>query len=134
MAAVGVGSVGAEGGDFGKGGLAVEFGGDQHNSEVCAYGEGAREKIEDDIGRGRSGYVVVLGLATEEQVANAAAGQVGLVALVSKLAQDGDGCGEMGSVRLHCFFYCRAVDLFCTPGRYSRLYDQPCSGNVRRRT
>jgi hypothetical protein len=47
---------------------------------VRADGKGAREEVEDDVGRGRGGDVVVRGLAAEEQVADAAAGEITLTA------------------------------------------------------
>ena len=94
MAAVGVDAVAAEGGNLGDGVARGRVGrvferrcfveglvGDQDDAEGCADGEGAWEEPEDDVGRGGGGHVVVERSAAEEQVADAAAGEVGLVAL-----------------------------------------------------
>ena len=56
------------------------FGADQDDAEVRADGEGLREERDDLVGGGGGGDVVVLGREAEEQVADAAAGEEGLVA------------------------------------------------------
>lgn len=65
MAAVGVRSIGAEGGDFD----AME----EDDAEVGADGFGAGEELGEFGGAGRGGDVEVFGLAAEEEVADAAA-------------------------------------------------------------
>jgi len=97
MAAVRVGSVGAEGGYFCEGGLAFDFSRNQDHAEVGSYGEGAREEIEDNVRRGGGGYVVVFGFAAKQEVAHASTGEVGLVAFLAELAQDGACGGELGA-------------------------------------
>ena len=97
-AAVGVGSVVAEGGDFG--GDAVRFAHEDY-AEVCAYGEGffVREESEDDVGRGAGSYVEVLGLEAQENVAYAASGEVGLMAMGAQGVDDA-ACGGVMRVVL----------------------------------
>ena len=78
-AAVGVGSVVTEGGDLSGDGVvfSVVWFADEDYAEVGAYGEGffVGEEVEDDVGRGAGGYVVVLGFDAEEDVAYAASGE-----------------------------------------------------------
>lgn len=85
-AAVEVGAVGAERGDFEE--VAVEV--DDDDAEVSADELGAGEELEDLVRGGAGGDVVVVGLAAEEFVADAAAGEVGGVACV------GEPPGEVG--------------------------------------
>ena len=90
-AAVEVGTVGAERGDFEE--VAVEV--DDDDAEVCADELGAREEGEDLVRGGAGGDVVVVGLAAEEFVADAAAGEVGGVAGVGEpFCQIGGGAAE----------------------------------------
>ena len=91
-AAVGVGAVRAEGGDFGGDLVAVDLLADQHYAEVCADGEGLREERDDLVRGGGRGDVVILGCDAEEEVANAAAGEEGLVAGAAEGTGDGAGC------------------------------------------
>lgn len=79
-AAVEVGAVGAEGGDFEE--VAVEV--DDDDAEVSADELGAGEEGEDLVRGGAGGDVVVVGLAAEEFVADAAACEVGGVACVGE--------------------------------------------------
>ena len=79
-AAVEVGAVGAEGGDFEE--VAVEV--DDDDAEVSADELGAGEEGEDLVRGGAGGDVVVVGLAAEEFVADAAACEVGGVAGVGE--------------------------------------------------
>ena len=62
----------------------------QNDAEVGADGEGLREERDDLVRRGGGGDVVVLGGVAEEEVADAAAGEVGLVARVAQGADDGE--------------------------------------------
>lgn len=96
MAAVGVGSVGAEGGDFGLDVVIFDFIGDDDDAEVCTDGEGAGEEIEDDVGSSAGGDVVVLGLAAEKEVADAASSEVRLMAVGAEAGDDGAGGCELG--------------------------------------
>ncbi len=61
---------------------------------MCAYSEGflAGKEAEDDVGGGRGGDVVVLGGEAEQEVAYAAAGEVGLVACGAQCLGDVAGC------------------------------------------
>ena len=118
VAAVGIGAVGAEGGDLclcvvglGRFGI-ICFGGRvrltegvgyEDDSEVGAYGEGAGEEIEDDVGGGAGGYIVVGGGAAEEEIADAAAGEVGLVGMGAEGADDVEGRFELGVGGVHRF-------------------------------
>ena len=54
----------------GRSGVIPTAGGDEHDAEVGSDGEGAREEVEDNVGRGRGGYVVVAWFTSEEQVAD----------------------------------------------------------------
>jgi hypothetical protein len=103
-AAVGVGAVGAEGGYFSQGGYAIELSGNQHYAEVSANGEGAWEEIKNDAGSGRGGDIVVLGLAAEQQIAHAAACEIGLMAFFLESAQDSVCGGELRARVRHNFF------------------------------
>lgn len=98
VAAVEVGAVAAEGGDFGEDGLVVDGLADEDDTEVSADGEGLGEEVEDDGGTCVGGDVVVLGGEVEEEVANAAAGEVGLVAAVAE-GTDDVVCGLEGGGR-----------------------------------
>ena len=87
-AAIGVGAVVAEGGDFGGGGLTR---GDvlyEDDTEVGANLETAGEERDDFSRGGAGGHVEVLRLDAEEQVTDAAACEEGLVAGGS------EGCGD----------------------------------------
>ena len=101
-AAVGVAAVGAEGGDFG-GDVVV---GDDDDAEVGADGLGAGEELLDERGGGAGGDVEVFGGEAEEEIADAAAGEIGLVAGGGEGLDDGGGgavlgAGEDGSCGLH---------------------------------
>jgi hypothetical protein len=83
-------------------------GSDKNYSEVRSDGKGAREEVEDDVGRGRGGYVVVTGLAAEEQVADAAAGEITLMASGAQGRDDLQGRIELGRDGEHgCYIHCR---------------------------
>src|SRR6201993_3665977 len=56
----------------------------QHDAELGSRGIRFRENPHDLLGRGVSGDVIVSGLATEQQIAHAAAAEVSLVAAVSQ--------------------------------------------------
>jgi hypothetical protein len=55
-------------------GIRFIAGSHQHNAEVRSDGKCAREEVKYDVGRGGGGNIIVVGLAAEEQVANAASG------------------------------------------------------------
>ena len=61
-----------------------------------AYGEGllVGEEAEDDVGCGAGGYVEVLWFEVEEDVADAAPGEVGLVACGAQNLDD-VACGDV---------------------------------------
>ena len=103
-ASVQVSAVIAEGGDFGGDGLAVDLGKYKNDAEVSADGLSARKEGGDAVGRGAGGYVEVLGLETEEEVADAAAGKVGLRSgRAQRLAMSAGGgeCGCAGEAQDH---------------------------------
>lgn len=87
-ASVGVGSVMAEGGYLDGD---VVFIADQDYAEVGADCEGLREEGLDDVGGGAGGYVEIFGGEVEEEVADAASGEVGGVALGAEGFCDGEG-------------------------------------------
>ena len=79
----------AEGGDFGGSVGSVDVVQHQNDAEVCADLLGAREQRDDFGGRSAGCYVEVFGGVFEEQVADASAGEVGLV------AGGAEGCGDV---------------------------------------
>ena len=107
MAAIGVAEVGTEGGDFDRlaGVLASAFGGlcggnfgrNQDDSELLAYGVGLGEDLHDLWRGGVGGDVEVGGVAAEEDVADAASGEESLVAVEAEGADDFGGV--LASVR-----------------------------------
>jgi hypothetical protein len=63
----------------------------QDNSELLAHGEGIRENFHD-LPRSRIGRdIIIRRLALEEKIADASAGEVGLVAVPVQNANDFDG-------------------------------------------
>ena len=80
VAAVSVGAVGAEGGDFDLQALAVRLFDEEDDAEGGADLLAAGEEGEDLIGGGGSGHIVILGRAAHELVADTATGEVGGVA------------------------------------------------------
>jgi hypothetical protein len=64
---------------------------------LLAYGVGLGEDLHDLWRRGVGGYVVVGGLAVQKDVADAASGEVRLVAALAKGADD--LCGVLSGVR-----------------------------------
>ncbi len=130
-AAVGVSAVGAEGGDLnghlrwgGLFGCTLRLGSHEDDAEVGADGESAREHVEDDVGAGAGGDVVVLGLAAEEQVADAAPGEVSLKARGAQRGEDAAGGGELVRGGHGCWMYCRAVARRRDSPQRSRQYPQ----------
>jgi len=109
MAAVGVSGVGAEGGDFGGKVAVAVIVGNADDAEVGPYGEGAREHGENDIWRGAGGDVEVFRGAAQQQVADAAAGEIGFIARRAQLGDDLEGCFEFGRGREHVLIHCYAV-------------------------
>ena len=91
----------AEGGDFGGDGFvfSVVWFTDEDYAEVSADGEGffVGEEAEDDVGCGAGGYVEVLWFEVEEDVADAASSEEGLVACGAQNLDD-VACG--GVVRI----------------------------------
>ena len=99
----------AEGGDLGgdvgclRAGAFGTGGTDEDYAEVGSHGEGlvVVKEGEDLAGRGGGGYVVVLGDEAEEEIADAPAGEEGLVAGVAQAAGDGEGGMVVRSSSLH---------------------------------
>jgi hypothetical protein len=58
---------------------------------LLAYGEGLREDLHDLARSSGGGHVVVSWLAAEEKIADASAGEVGLVAALAESANDVGG-------------------------------------------
>ncbi len=87
-AAVAVGSVVAEGGDLGGDACIA----DEDDAEVRADGEGLWEELLHDVRGGAGGYVEVLGLVAEQEIADASAGEVGLMARGAQGKDDVAGC------------------------------------------
>ena len=96
MAAVGVGEIGTKRGDLGNEAGFCRIGGDKDDAKVRAYGKGARKEVEDNIGSRAGGDVVVGGLTVEQEIAHAAAGEVGLIAVHAQRFDDLKGCFELG--------------------------------------
>ena len=96
MAPVGVGRIGAVGGDFDHGAVVANDGDD---AEGLADGDGLGEQRFDAVGEGVRGDVPVFGRAAEQQVADAAADEIRLVAVFPQRAQDGEGGGWNGRVQ-----------------------------------
>ena len=128
MAAVGVEAVGAEGGDLRHFIPRFRFcrtagGGDKNDAEVSADGKGAGKEIKDDLRRGRSCDVVVVRLAAKQQIAHAAAGEIGLVAGLTQRCDDPEGGVELGVGGRHrCFLLSR---LLAASGRVSGKGSKP---------
>jgi hypothetical protein len=101
VAAVAIRDVAAKCSNLGDNFLIVNLVADQHNAEVGPDGEGAREQGEDRIGMGAGGNVEVLGRDAEENVADAAAGEVRLVTGGAQLDDDAL-CGELCRPVGHC--------------------------------
>ena len=72
-----------------------------------AHGKGARKEIENDIGSGAGGHVVVVRLAAQQQIAHAAAGEVGLIASVAQNGEDLESGVELCAESMAALFYCR---------------------------
>jgi len=91
VAAIGVDAVIAEGGDLGhhlrrgrrllRGRRRISFRSrsDEDDAEVCSNRVGARKHGKYNVGSGGGCDVVVLRLATEEEIANATTGEVSIV-------------------------------------------------------
>ena len=70
-----------------------------------AYGEGAGKHAEDDVRGGGGSDVVVLRLAAEEEVPNAASGEVCVMACGAEGSNDFEGRCELGLAG-HAFSRC----------------------------
>ena len=92
MAAVGVANVRAESCDLDLHGAI----GDDDDSELRAHREAVGKKLLHAIGRGVGGDVVIDRLAPEQNIAHAAAGEIGLVAAIAQDAAD--VVGELAAV------------------------------------
>jgi hypothetical protein len=95
-AAVGIGGIGAIGGDFD--GNAV-IGHDDDDAEGLAEGDRLGKERFDAVGERVGGDVPVLGLAAEQEIADAAADEPRLVAVFAQGAQDVQGGGWNGRVQ-----------------------------------
>ena len=60
-------------------GICTVAGGHQHYAKVRSHGKRARKHLQNHIRRGAGRNVVVLGLAPQQQVAHASAGQISLI-------------------------------------------------------
>jgi hypothetical protein len=85
----------------------------QHYSELLAYGEGLREDLHDLLRSRVGGYVVVGGLAAEQEVADASSGEVGLVSALAQSADDFGGV--LFGVRHSAFSHQRSAISRATP-------------------
>lgn len=92
-AAIAIGAVGAEGGDFDP---AFAGGGDDDDAEVGTDELAAGEEFGDLSGVGGGGDVVVFGIAIEEEVTDGATGQVGEVAVLVEAVDDFEDVGWQG--------------------------------------
>ena len=92
MAAIGVANVAAERSDFDLRGAV----GDDDDSELRADCEAIGEKLLHAVGRGVGGDVVINRCAAEQNVAHAAAGEIGLMAAIAQDAAD--VVGELAAV------------------------------------
>jgi hypothetical protein len=104
VAAVGVGAISAEGGDFDLEACAVVFVDEEDDAEGGANLLAAGEEVENLVRCGGGGDVVVFGGAAHELVADAAAGEVGgvaggLEALDDAASEGFGGSGHGGIVR-----------------------------------
>ena len=94
VATVGIADIGTKRGDLNLRDLSLNrlarFGifGDNDDSELRADREAAREKLLDTIRRGVGGDIVVGGFAFEQNIAHAAADEVGLMARRAQGAAD----------------------------------------------
>ncbi len=88
-AAIGVVAIAAEGGDLHAGAVAAH----QHHAEMRAHAPGAREQLQQALGRRVGGHVEILGLGAQQQIAHTTAHQPSLVA---GLAERGDDVASQG--------------------------------------
>ena len=96
VTAVGIGRVGAVGGDFDHGAVVAHDGDD---AEGLADGDGFGKQRLDAVGEGVGGDVPVLGRAAEEQVADAAADEQHFVAVCPQDAENFKRRGWNGGVQ-----------------------------------
>lgn len=68
----------------------------QNHAKMRTNRKRARKHVENDVRRRRSRNVVVLGLATEQQIAHATPGKVGLMARRAQGLQDVQRCFDLG--------------------------------------
>ena len=87
MAAVRVADIGAEGGDFDFEGVLA----DENDTELGADIEALWEELKNLLRSGVSGDVVIGGIAMEEDIADAASDEEGLMAVALKSIADGVG-------------------------------------------
>jgi hypothetical protein len=94
MAAVGIADIGSKRRDLN---LSRPVG-DNHDAEFRSDGEAIRKQFLHAIGRGVGGDVVVDRLAPEQNIAHAAAGEIGLMAAIAQDAAD--VVGELAAVHI----------------------------------
>jgi hypothetical protein len=97
-AAIGVGAVVAEGGNFSDDVLFIEWLADKDDAEVRAHGEGFGEERDDLAWSGGGGDIEVHGRDAQQQIAHAAAGEEGLVTRFAQTADEVEG-GDVVRVR-----------------------------------
>ena len=108
MATVRVRRVRAERGDLGSGITWTGIGGvlerrnfvhgligHKHDAEVGAHRERAGKHAENKVGSGGGGHVVVDGIEPQQEVAHAAAREIGLVAIGAESLDDAEGSFEL---------------------------------------
>ena len=91
VAAVAVGGVGAERGDFDLAGVAWAEHGDHAERGADGQRAAVAEEVADLVGRGAGGDVVIFGREAEQFVADAAAGPEGFEAGGAELLRDLEG-------------------------------------------
>jgi hypothetical protein len=61
-----------------------------------AHGEGSREEFEDNVRTGRGGDIVVDGVASQKEIANASPCEVVVVSSLVEYLGDAKRCFELG--------------------------------------
>jgi len=96
MPAVGVTHIGAKGGDFDLACIAR----DKNDAELRADSHASREKMQDTVRSGVGGYVVISGLAIQEDIAHTATDEQRLVTVADQRVADriGEFAGVHGLI------------------------------------
>ena len=68
----------------------------EDNAEMRAHGEGSREEFEDNVRSGRGGDIVVDGVASQKEIANASPCEVVLVSSLAERFRDAERRFELG--------------------------------------